>query len=124
MDTGAYTIIGTNFLGCSDTATVTIFYATDTLNTGIKNAASDLSFRIYPNPAKDYALLSWTNNAAGNYQLSVIDMMGRTVISQQVQAGMSQYAINTSALPQGIYTVMLGGEGEPRFAGKLVVLGK
>ena len=124
VDTGAYTIIGTNFLGCSDTATVTIFYATDTLNTGIKNAASDLSFRIYPNPAKDYALLSWTNNAAGNYQLSVIDMMGRTVISQQVQAGMSQYAINTSALPQGIYTVMLGGEGEPRFAGKLVVLGK
>jgi hypothetical protein len=124
VDTGTYTVIGTNFLGCSDTASVTVLYATDTLNTGIKTLAGTTAFNVYPNPAKDVAVLSWNGNITGELALKVNDMLGRTVFFQNMNAGSGKYSLNTSALVSGVYCITVQQGEQKVFSGRLVVIGR
>lgn len=124
VDTGTYTVIGTNFLGCSDTATVTVLYATDTLNTGIKSLAGTTAFTVYPNPAKDVAVISWSGNLSGELTLGVNDMLGREVLQQLTNAASGKYSLNIAGLVSGVYCITVQQAGQKVFSRKLVVLAR
>ena len=124
VDAGTYTVIGTNFLGCTDSATVVIVYSADTISTGIKTLVGSASFSIYPNPAKDMAVIGWSGNVTGVLALRVNDMLGRTVVQENLNAAGGKYSLNTGSLVAGVYCVTLQ-QGEQRvFAEKLIVLAR
>jgi len=77
-----------------------------TLNVNNVNAAANIA--LYPNPAKDAATLEFTLATAGNVQITVVDVIGRTVATVangNMSAGTQKVQINTADLAAGVYTV-------------------
>ena len=69
--------------------------------------------QFYPNPATDQAKIQIDLASGGSYQVDIIDNLGRTVHSSQLQtAGSILFTIRTSLLPSGIYTVRFSGMGQ------------
>ena len=61
---------------------------------------------FYPNPATDQAKIQIDLGNGGTYSVDIIDNLGRTVHSTQLQtAGSIVFTIRTDRLPSGIYTV-------------------
>jgi hypothetical protein len=82
---------------CSDTSIV----AQLTINTtGIAETVDENGFVIYPNPVSDFITLK-VNNTFFNKNYSIIDQLGRTVISGKINSESS--TINMSELARGIY---------------------
>ena len=74
----------------------------------VSGATSQVS--IYPNPAKESATLSFNLSSESEMQIQVIDAVGRvvnTVANGKMEAGAHTIAINTSALPAGVYNVVM-----------------
>jgi Secretion system C-terminal sorting domain len=124
VDTGSYTVIGTNFLGCSDTATAIIRYLPDTLNIGIKALTAQISFTVYPNPAKDVAVITWKGSPGGELSIKVNDMLGRIVASQDVAVASGKYTLNTSAMVAGVYCITIQQGEQKAFSGRLIVINR
>lgn len=68
----------------------------------IKNI-DKMGLMVYPNPAKE--LLNISTNSLNIEKVGLIDMTGKTVISQDSQS--SSVSINISGLCKGIYTVLI-----------------
>jgi len=64
---------------------------------------------LYPNPATEHATLDLTA-LDGTYQVTVVDMSGRT-ISSGTGAGGNKYPLDLQRLPQGTYVVLVRGAG-------------
>lgn len=127
VDTGTYTVIAINQFGCSDTVIARVLYATDTtdtLGTGLKGVLIFNSFKLYPNPAKDATLLSWSGNSSGMFTLKVSDMLGRVVMQENLNESTGRYSINTGNLVSGVYAVTVHQGRENIFSGKLIVLSR
>jgi hypothetical protein len=75
-------------------------------NVAIEHEALDLKVGVkaYPNPFSNSILVS-ISGEAGQYDLILVDAMGRTIWkgSGNKSAGMYQQSINTSSLQRGIY---------------------
>ncbi|MDB5283660.1 MAG: polymorphic outer membrane protein [Bacteroidota bacterium] len=113
VDTGTYTVIGTNFLGCSDTATVIIRYQLpDTLSNSINNLFQLVGFKMYPNPANNMVTIQWNQDISGSLELRLTDMTGRVLITENLNLTQWHYVINTSAFPPGIYCISLNTNGK------------
>jgi len=78
------------------------------INTAIDNPTAEASLALYPNPAADQATLSWTSTT-GNYQVTIFDIAGRLVFTQDVQAnqGLNQLSIPTDRMLSGNYLLLL-----------------
>jgi len=77
--------------------------------------------QFYPNPATDVAHLQIDLGAGDSYQVSIVDITGRTVHSTTMQAkGQVLYTIQTSRLAAGQYTVVFQSDSH-RVARKLIV---
>lgn len=66
------------------------------------------SANVYPNPAKDKATLSVSMQEGTNAVISVVDVMGRTVIdlgTKSMGVGENTFEINTQDLSNGMYFV-------------------
>ncbi|WDF46461.1 M20/M25/M40 family metallo-hydrolase [Chryseobacterium sp. KACC 21268] len=57
-----------------------------------------MSFRFYPNPAKDYLQLEFLNSKTQRFTFTVTDFEGKTLSKTE-----NQTRINISSLPKGIY---------------------
>ena len=121
VDTGTYTAIGTNFLGCSDTATVIIRYAIDTA-TSIKDISAPASVKIFPNPANDIALVEWNKQITGALQLQLRDITGRLLLNEDINATSQNYRLNTSTFSSGVYYIRLSSSDGKVFTGKLNII--
>lgn len=77
--------------------------------TGIADLLEKGSLSLIPNPAQNTAVVRFTAKEAADYSLNVIDMVGKTVITQQVTAvpGQNDISINVSELPNGVYMYSL-----------------
>ncbi len=73
-------------------------------NTGVAENSVELSFSLFPNPAKD--VVTVTSSAAQGSTLSVIDAQGREVLQQRL-TGTDR--IGVEELPVGNYTAVLRG---------------
>lgn len=79
---------------------------------------------IYPNPANDNASINYTlNKPANNLKLSVYDITGRMILSNDLGSrykGDNTESIDLKSLPNGIYILRLQGNDQI-FNGKIVI---
>jgi hypothetical protein len=76
-------------------------------NSGTANIGNHIpsSFKVYPNPAKDYLMVSSSHAEVAN--ISIIDFSGKTLINTRVEG--PENKIETAHLPAGIYFLRLSG---------------
>lgn len=91
--------------GADDSAIVVARYTNETL--GVEDN-QNLEFRIYPNPASDQLTLE-LNDASSIYQIEVFDVLGKKVISTEIQ---KVGRIDVSALAQGTYLLKLNSDNK------------
>jgi hypothetical protein len=63
---------------------------------------------VSPNPAKDFATLSFHLNESSNVDVQVVDALGRVVVNQNnsnMTSGAQEVRINTSDLAAGLYLI-------------------
>lgn len=82
------------------------FYTAD--GEGIESAEGDFLVSMYPNPAKEQVSIR-IDGVSGKVSVALIDMSGRTVMSDTMES--SEIQFNVSALAKGTYFVRLNGEG-------------
>ncbi|WP_345115499.1 T9SS type A sorting domain-containing protein [Hymenobacter algoricola] len=115
--------------GIGTTHTGTIYYRLQQVDTDGTTASSPVrvvrfddaltaKLLLYPNPATDQTTLDLTTLAAGNYQVTVVDMTGRT-LSSGAYAGGALHALKLQAVPKGTYIVLVRGLGS-KFSQKLI----
>jgi hypothetical protein len=73
--------------------------------TGVK-INKESAFSIYPNPvAEGNLFIRFGQALAGEAELEVVDMLGRKVLSKQLNANVKEQAIDVSGLSKGMYYV-------------------
>ncbi|HYG49290.1 MAG TPA: T9SS type A sorting domain-containing protein, partial [Flavobacteriales bacterium] len=108
---GMYYVIVTDGNGCtSDTSN-----AITLTGVGI-NELSSLSFNLFPNPAQTHFTLE--TNFTGNYQLTLIDAIGKVVLSENCST--QRKTVNVQHLYKGIYFVQVKANGNIK-TNKLIV---
>lgn len=85
------------------------------LATNDVNAAK--AFSIYPNPAKNEFFLKSNKSILGKVSVEIFDASGKLVSSQKIAA---TEAVNTQALPNGVYVVKATGLGVD-YSSKLMI---
>jgi len=84
-------------------------YANPLKTATVANAGLD-AFKVTPNPASDFANISFSLSENNNVQVTVYDVMGRVVIgtSKEVMtAGNHNVNLSTSTLVPGVYNVVV-----------------
>ncbi|QOW09959.1 T9SS type A sorting domain-containing protein [Kaistella flava (ex Peng et al. 2021)] len=81
------------------------------------NVDANKAFSIYPNPAKGEFFLKSKNNILGKLNVEIYDASGKLVSSQKIS---SADAVNTQALPNGVYVVKVEGLGVS-YSSKLMI---
>ncbi|WP_310993366.1 T9SS type A sorting domain-containing protein [Aequorivita marina] len=86
------------------------FVVTRFLNDGMVGTEDfqNLEFNLYPNPATDQLTLE-LNDATSTYQIDVFDVLGKRVISTEIQ---KVGTINVSALAPGTYVLKLNSDNK------------
>jgi len=89
----------------------------------VDNKKANLEFSVYPNPVTDIAVMKVKMTEGGNVQISLVSMLGQTVMNVDkgyVSAGNQQFTFDASRLNAGIYfaTVQINGE---KYTRKVIV---
>jgi hypothetical protein len=82
-------------------------------------ANQGLRFTIKPNPAKNYVVITYDDSAPLDALVTITDFSGRSVFKQTITPSGEQ-KINISALPKGVYMVIIN-TGDNITTQKLVV---
>jgi hypothetical protein len=77
--------------------------------------------KLYPNPANDFVVCSFTNSFETVVVLEIIDALGRNVQEVQIQKGSNKTIIPTIGLVSGIYHCRIIGENGVLHTSKLVI---
>jgi len=103
---GAYTVVLTAINGnCTDTLSFEI-----SIEVGIEENNS-LSFEVYPNPASAQVFVAFENN--DNATLTVLDAMGRVVLTQAInEVGSLVLPVSVAELASGSYTLQIISENQ------------
>ena len=85
-------------------------------------AQSDLVLELFPNPADNMLMVSY-NAAGGEVNMSVVDMLGRTVISrtESMFEGANNTSIDVSNLEPAAYFLSIEEAGEVKTVNFTVV---
>lgn len=105
-----YTVTGTEVNGCTATATISVFVSACT---GINSIpAQQLSFKLYPSPAKEWLYLNSPSGAAADISVEITDALGRTVLSSQLSFNKAarEQKLNIASLDRGVYLVKLNSK--------------
>lgn len=88
------------------------------LSTGIGDRALSSTLVIAPSPSNGMVTMRWSEAAADDAQLNVLDALGRVVFSMNIPGGTSSRSIDVGFLPAGSYMARLSGgtEAWARFA--------
>ncbi len=76
-------------------------------------AAASEDIRIFPNPSKDEATLSFNLTNNSDVHIQIVDGLGRIVAlvaNEKMDAGAHNFSINTTALASGVYNVVIHTE--------------
>lgn len=95
--------------------------STDTTNiVSVKeNYRNGISAKMYPNPAKSAVKLELTKAPVKNYQLTVMDLMGKVVEEKKISDRLN--TINVQHLSPGTYLVTIRQESNLLYCEKLIV---
>ncbi|MBC7696559.1 MAG: T9SS type A sorting domain-containing protein [Burkholderiales bacterium] len=108
------TLIATNASGSGTPVTQTISVNTCT---GIQQLKKE-QISIYPNPASNYVTIS-IDNLIEYVNIKLIDVLGNEIVSSLFQKSISQ--LNISAVPSGIYSLIITDSKNNTFTKLLVV---
>ena len=113
FDTTPMPATNITFLFDADNTTLDTSTAPELPVLGISEASGEKAFgQFYPNPSSDQAHINIDLGNGGNYEVSIIDNLGRVIHTSTLQtAGSIRYTIRTSSLPAGLYTVRFAGNG-------------
>lgn len=92
--------------------------------TGIAKQSQEQSLSIYPNPAKDYAVLVLNSASAVKAEVSIYDITGKQVYAikgTDLQSGKHELSIDTSVLAAGTYEVVVKTNNNAVLKEKLIV---
>ena len=92
-------------------------YFYDTTILSIFNSNKLEAIAIYPNPAKDYIYLDYTNDDFDNMEYIIIDNLGNIIQKNSIKS--SKDSINISSLSSGIYFVIINNDNH-KLIGKIV----
>ncbi len=94
----------------------------ETAAVGIDDPAALSALILYPNPAADFANLSYTLPATPkNGRLEILNMLGSRITSMPVTNQTGLLTIPVSELESGIYFYSLVSDGQPQRTGKFNV---
>jgi ligand-binding sensor domain-containing protein len=117
-DTTCHCWVGTNNNGIIIIDSSLTQQDTVNLPTGIVNLKTDGSVHIYPQPAATQVTFSLPA-ATGQLLLSVTDMAGRILLSQEIAT--PQQLINIEDIESGLYLYNISKAGTPIYKGKLLI---
>jgi thiol-disulfide isomerase/thioredoxin len=80
--------------------------------------------KIWPNPAGETITASFYVQQAGNINIAITDITGRTVYNQseKIVAGAHEFSIPTSNIPAGLYVIGLHLDNRERLQQKLYIV--
>jgi hypothetical protein len=95
---------------CTDTASI------DTTGTPIKEINLLAGLNIYPNPTTGNFKIDFEVMEAGTYQVSMFDLLGRMVSTQNIAltVGNSTLPMNASDLNKGLYHLVIRSKGQQK----------
>lgn len=88
--------------------------------TSVNNPASDMLSMAYPNPASDFISLNF-KDIRGNHTLSLLSLTGSVVKSVTIEPFTTNYVLNVSDVPAGLYFYSLSTEGKIVSSKKIVI---
>jgi hypothetical protein len=92
----------------------------ETSATGFKSAEADIpgsetagNISVYPNPASDILNVDISSDKAASARISLINTSGQIIMAKEFKAveGLNHYAIDVSAIPNGLYMVRILDNG-------------
>ena len=101
---GAYSLCIINAAGCQACTNVTTVTAT-------AQPLAGSSLTLFPNPTADGQLTLQLSGYAKAVQLTVVDALGRVVLTKQVAAGQAEAKLDLSGAASGVYTLRAVTEG-------------
>ena len=110
---GIYTVTVTDANGCQTTSTVTVGPV------GIAEVSDELTFTIYPNPAKTQVAVAATN-LDKETTLVLEDILGQTLITRNIGTTSTPVILNIAEFAGGVYFVELIQDGK-KAVKKLVI---
>jgi glucose/arabinose dehydrogenase len=113
QNSGSYTAVVTDMVGCSASETVNVVISGTTLPSFVR------SFKLAPNPAQDQVLLELTLAQTTALQLTLIDSSNKQVWVQNLNQDRVLLPIDLSQLPKGVYYLQIQ-TGLGMFSRKLV----
>ena len=101
---GVYTItlIASNG-NCNDTTTISV-----TLSVGIATYQNNTSINVFPNPAKEYAIIDISNDVVVKTNITIYDITGRiikNIYNSEMNAGKTSLKVETAEMPAGMYYI-------------------
>jgi len=81
-----------------------------TVNTGVVEFKNDNKLGVYPNPAKEYAVVGLLLSNSSVVDITITDINGKVVYTQQgnnLNAGQNEIKINTGEFATGAYNVVV-----------------
>jgi hypothetical protein len=84
---------------------------------------SDQKLKVFPNPAKDYIIVSYDlTGLQGNFDIEIINPEGKVLICQNLPGTENQAFISTASLPSSPYTLRLINDNSSIEALKIIIL--
>ena len=82
----------------------------------------DLESILFPNPAMDITYLDLSNLEGQEAEIVLLDLMGKQVMQQKIETiSGSTYPLDVSALPNGVYTLILSSGNQPPQSLRLLI---
>jgi PKD repeat protein len=96
-------LVSTGPEGCSDSVNQTLEVS------GIKNAVEPESFRIWPNPAENLIIISFSGNNFAYLHITIADIQGRIVVEKAIEVvkGLNELKIPVDELKSGSYILKM-----------------
>lgn len=88
--------------------------------TSVGSKVAGAKFSLYPNPARDFAVIDFNDDLNEEVSLEVMNGIGQQVIKSTVQLQGGKYTLNTDALKPGTYIILVNMNGRVRTQ-KLIV---
>ena len=73
------------------------------------SAAGNMDTKVYPNPTSGDLTIEFSSYAGGQYNITITDMAGRTILTEDVKAtsGLNQHKLDLGSANPGMYVLHL-----------------
>lgn len=98
--------------------------AINNINVGVVEFSKESQIGVYPNPAKDFAVVGIKLNNPSKVDIQIMDVTGKVVYNNNsaevVNPGQNEIKINTTEFPTGTYNILVK-TAEGTFKEKLII---